>query len=298
MLNSDSSMNFDRQNPPSTTVPSFQSKLLGTHSSYDPRTDYSPKAFIKAMKRCWALNSSFFTNDEVKIAFTATRLIGNAEKWINALDDRDHPCLENWELFEEHFLKEFSTTRTEWQLRIDLCNIKQNHKSIGDYTSSFRALANQLNFADEALLSLYYLGLNPSVQDYIESLQAIPSNFPEMVSTCLDYGSRHQIRRPISSNEQSNRFDVQTTQPAPSSPVEPYSIFFYLLLPLLGFQLPPLPLLLALLPIRIFRLVTFPPAFILLFFPFPVLPRFRLPLPHLPYHFHNFQLLLRIPNTH
>lgn len=169
---------------------------MGTPRIFGPKNpDMSPKTFIKAIKRCWALNPSFFVNDGIKIAFAATRLSGPAEDWFSVLEDRDDPGVDSWDHFEAKFINEFSTTRTEWQTRVDLVFLRQKSKTIAEYTSQFRSLANQLNFGDEALLTLFFLGLNPQIQQYIESLQSMPTFFHDIVATALDYGSRSLIRR-------------------------------------------------------------------------------------------------------
>lgn len=182
--------------PPVSYSPSIQGDLMGTPRVFGPRNpDMSPRTFIKAIKRCWALNPNFFINDAIKIAFAATRLSGSAEIWFSVLEDRDDPSIDNWDRFESNFVNEFSTTRNEWQTRVDLVFIRQKTKTINEYTAQFRTLSNQLNFGDEALLTLYFLGLNPQIQQYIESLHTMPVFFNDIVATALDYGSRSLIRR-------------------------------------------------------------------------------------------------------
>lgn len=182
--------------PPVIYSQSLQGDLMGTPRIFGPRNpDMSPKTFIKAIKRCWALNPTFFVNDSIKIAFAATRLSGSAEIWFSVLEDRDDPSIDSWDHFESNFVNEFSTTRNEWQTRVDLVFIRQKTKTINEYTAHFRSLANQLNFGDEALLTLYFLGLNAQIQQYIESLQIMPICFNDIVNTALDYGSRSLIRR-------------------------------------------------------------------------------------------------------
>ena len=99
------------------------------------------------------------------------------------------------EKFRVKFLNEFSSTRTDWQNRVDLYTLKQGKLSIFEYTSSFRAYSNLCNFGDEALLTGYFLGLNTNIQIYLGSLQTMPSTFGDIIATCLDYGSRHTIVR-------------------------------------------------------------------------------------------------------
>ena len=188
--------NSYQQFPSQLLTPTHLGDLMGTPRIFGSKNpEMSPKTFLKAIKRCWSLNPSFFVNDTIKVAFTATRLSGSAELWFSVLEDRDDDCLDSWSAFEARFLIEFSTTRTEWQTRVDLVYLRQKNNPIAEYTSQFRSLANQLNFGDEALLSLFFLGLNPQIQQYIESLHSMPSTFNDIVATALDYGSRSLIRR-------------------------------------------------------------------------------------------------------
>lgn len=185
--------------PVPSSLPVHQGELMGAPRIFGLRNqnDYSAKSFVNAMQRCWALNPAFFISDLIKISYAATRLAGTAETWFSTLEERDDPCLDNWEKFKVKFLNEFSSTRTDWQNRVDLYTLKQGKLSIFEYTSSFRALSNSCNFGDEALLTGYFLGLNSNIQMYLESLQTMPSTLSDIIATCLDYGSRHTIvRRP------------------------------------------------------------------------------------------------------
>ena len=200
------------------SLPIHQGELMGAPRIFGLRNqnDYSAKSFVNAMYRCWALNPAFFITDLIKIAYAATRLAGSAETWFSTLEERDDPCLVSWEKFRVKFLNEFSSTRTDWQNRVDLYTLKQGKLSIFEYTSSFRAYSNLCNFGDEALLTGYFLGLNTNIQIYLESLQTMPSTFGDIIATCLDYGSRHTIvRRPTFPRQQ--HYAPPTT---PSQPME------------------------------------------------------------------------------
>jgi len=197
----------------------IQPRIFGLRNN----DDYSAKAFLKANKRCWSLNPLFFINDEIKIAFLSTRLAGTAEIWFSSLEDRNDPCLEYLNTFCDKFLLEFATTRTEWQIRVDLHTHRQGKRTISEFTSSFRALASQCNYSDEALLTGYFLGLNANVQIYLESLQTMPVTFNDIVATCLDYGSRKTIisRSQSQTAHSSTRSFVPPPPPGvPSQPME------------------------------------------------------------------------------
>ena len=183
------------------------------------QTDYSINSFIKANKRCWALNPAFFITDELKIAFLSTRLAGAAEIWFSSLEDRDDPCLLDITSFMTKLQQEFATTRTEWQIRVDLHLHRQGKRTIAEYTSSFRALSNQCHYSDEALLTGYFLGLNTPVQIYLESLHMMPRTFNDIVATCLDYGSRRNIiNRPPTFAAHNN--NIMPPPGVPSQPME------------------------------------------------------------------------------
>lgn len=212
-----------------------QSSLMGEPRSFSQsNSEYSSKLFLKAVKRCFTLNSVFFSNENTKVAYVATKLFGPAEIWFNVLDDRDDPCLCDFNAFERKFIDEFSSKRSEWQLRVDLYYLKQNSCSISEYTSKFRELANQLRFSDEALLTFYFLGLNSDVQQYLESQVSMPKSFQEISDICVEYGSRINIRKNypnINEDKREHSFQEAKTQKEnlltselPLQPMEIYSI--------------------------------------------------------------------------
>lgn len=79
MSNSTSNMDVDNNPTIQTVLPQHHGELMGAPRPYGGRTDYSPKAFLKAMKRRWSLNPAFFINDDIKISYTISRLFGPAE---------------------------------------------------------------------------------------------------------------------------------------------------------------------------------------------------------------------------
>ena len=86
-------------------TPFLQGDLMGTPRVFGPKNpDISPKTFLKAIKRGWAFNPSFFINDDIKIAFAATRLSGPAEIWLSVLEDRDDPCFDSWDLSNDRLV--------------------------------------------------------------------------------------------------------------------------------------------------------------------------------------------------
>jgi hypothetical protein len=159
------------------------------------------------------------------LAFVATRLEGAAAAWYAALEDRQDPCLHTWDAFTAELEAEFTITRTVWQTRHALLNLRQGEQSVQQFTLAFRALTNALpNFGQEAFLSIYFFALNGRIQRHIRSLPIMPETFSSMVATAMEFDSRADLRPHHAENQdrrQSQSLQSRRDQHANARPYQP-----------------------------------------------------------------------------
>lgn len=143
------------------------------------------------------------------IAYFGSKLFGAPEDWFSNLEERNDPALLSFDSLSAAFLSQFSVTRSQWQIRLEMHGITQGTRSVADYVTHFRSLANKLpGYGDEALLTQFYYGLNPIIQTYLGSLPHMPDTLKDIVDICIEYGGRAPItgtnssRSPTPANHQ------------------------------------------------------------------------------------------------
>ena len=176
---------------------SLSSDLIGAPPIFgNDRKDLPASQFLKAFQRCITLNPSYMSDHNFRLAYFGSKLRGSPQDWFSTLEERQDLSLTTWDDFCAIFKQQFQISRSQWQIRLEMHDIMQGTRSVSDYTSHFRSLANKLpGYGDEALLTQYYIGLHPSVQTYLGSLALIPESSAEIIDICLEFGGRAPIIR-------------------------------------------------------------------------------------------------------
>ena len=137
------------------------------------------------------------TDDEVRIIFAGSLLTGRAAKWYRQLELGRSAALGDWDKFTELMMKEFAAKRSIWQVRTKLATIQQGSDDIHSYTARLRSLADEAKFCDEALATIYFLGLAAHIRRPLQQLSSMPSTFDELMCACVTlkefFKNVHQI---------------------------------------------------------------------------------------------------------
>ena len=206
----------------SNLPPLISGEIVGAPAIFGAdTTTYTVVRFISAINRCRVLNRILAEDERFLLAFVATRLEGAAAAWYAALEDRQDPCLHTWDAFTAELEAEFTITRTVWQTRHAVLNLRQGEQSVQQFTLAFRALTNALpNFGQEAFLSIYFFALNGRIQRHIRSLPIMPETFSSMVATAMEFDSRADLRSHHAENQ--DRRQSQSLQPRRDQHARPY----------------------------------------------------------------------------
>ncbi|KAK3556238.1 hypothetical protein QTP70_006922 [Hemibagrus guttatus] len=105
-----------------------------------------------------------FPTERSKVAFLITQLSGKALLWAESIWSQNHPAVQSYSSFVDHFKEVFGKPSWDSSIGEKLYNLKQGKLSVNEYALQFRILAAKSGWNKQALLTSYHQGLDPQVR--------------------------------------------------------------------------------------------------------------------------------------
>ncbi|KAK3575530.1 hypothetical protein QTP86_029276 [Hemibagrus guttatus] len=112
-----------------------------------------------------------FPTERSKVAFLITQLSGKALLWAESIWSQNHPAVQSYSSFVDHFKEVFGKPSWDSSIGEKLYNLKQGKLSVNEYALQFRILAAKSGWNKQALLTSYHQGLDPQVRLHLAAYE-------------------------------------------------------------------------------------------------------------------------------
>ncbi|KAK3568426.1 hypothetical protein QTP86_006935 [Hemibagrus guttatus] len=112
-----------------------------------------------------------FPTEQSKVAFLITQLSGKALLWAESIWSQNHPAVQPYSSFVDHFKEVFGKPSWDSSIGEELYNLKQGKMSVNEYALQFRTLAAKSGWNEQALLTSYRQGLDPQVRLHLAAYE-------------------------------------------------------------------------------------------------------------------------------
>lgn len=119
-------------------------------------------------------------SDTSKSLYLISRLKGQALDWAAPLLAGDHPSLQDYGRFTEVLSESFSDPDKTQNAKHQLTSLRQGSDTVRTYGSKFTHLARLLQWNEDVLVHLFFIGLNLQLQDELITKDR-PSHLPDMI---------------------------------------------------------------------------------------------------------------------
>uniref|UniRef100_A0A3B3I5Q0 Ty3 transposon capsid-like protein domain-containing protein n=1 Tax=Oryzias latipes TaxID=8090 RepID=A0A3B3I5Q0_ORYLA len=123
------------------------------------------RGFLLQCTLVFSQQSAMYSSDEAKIAFVLGFLRGRALEWAEAFLANQSPASMSFQNFLGHFKQVFETPERYHDTSCKLLGLRQDRRSVADYSVDFRILAMEAGWDTRALLEVFYNRLNDSIKD-------------------------------------------------------------------------------------------------------------------------------------
>ncbi|KAK3516189.1 hypothetical protein QTP70_005696 [Hemibagrus guttatus] len=136
-----------------------------------------------------------FPTEQSKVVFLITQLSGKALLWADSIWSQNHPAIQSYSSFIDHFKEVFGKPSWDSSIGEELYNLKQGKMSVNEYAFQFRTLAAKSRWNEQALLTSYCQGLDPQVRLHLtayedsirlERLIQLSIRFATCMQSCLE----------------------------------------------------------------------------------------------------------------
>ncbi|KAK3546860.1 hypothetical protein QTP86_003750 [Hemibagrus guttatus] len=141
-----------------------------------------------------------FPTERFKVAFVITQLSGKALLWAESIWSQNHPAVQSYSSFVDHFKEVFGKPSWDSSIGEELYNLKQGKMSINEYALQFRTLAAKSGWNKQTLLTSYCQGLDPQVRLHLaaykdsiglERFIQLSIRFATRMQSCLEEHQGH-----------------------------------------------------------------------------------------------------------
>ncbi|KAK3552470.1 hypothetical protein QTP86_012172 [Hemibagrus guttatus] len=172
-------------NPAATTSASAAATSAFAAASPSPPVIASPVAapapfsgsvgdcngFLLQCSLALEMQPQLYPDDKAKVAFIISRLEGKALRWAEPLWTQHHPAVTSLSSFLEHFREVFGTPAGDSSIGERLCRLRQGALTVSDFALQFRTLASASGWNEQALITTYRQGLNPSIRLHLAAYE-------------------------------------------------------------------------------------------------------------------------------
>ncbi|ROL42288.1 Transposon Tf2-6 polyprotein [Anabarilius grahami] len=146
--------------------------------------------------------------------------LGKAFQWADSLWTQKGPAVQSYSSFVSHFREVFGKPVSDSFAGEKLYNLKQRSMSVNEYALQFRTLAAASGWNEQALITSYRQGLEPSVRLHLAAYED-SIGLERVIQLSIRVGSRMQSC--IEEHQGQPLFNILLRQSEPVSPPEPAS---------------------------------------------------------------------------
>jgi hypothetical protein len=181
--------------------------------------------FFAYLSIVFSADRTRFANDETKILFAISYLIGNAfgyiEPYLPDIDATENKpeILTNYNTFKNALVTAFGDSNPVISAESSLRNLKQT-SSAAAYATDFRRLSRRMGWNECALVSQFMLNLKDSVKDELSRREPI-TDFNTLVNTSIDIDNRLFSRHRQKNASHRDQYPSTHTQSTPALEIRP-----------------------------------------------------------------------------
>jgi hypothetical protein len=177
------------------------------------------RGFLSQLELVFRVKAVDYSSDMLKISTFGTLLDGKALKWFLPYLEKGLVDTMTWKEFVVRATETFGESCRVLNAESHLMNLVQ-HGSLIDYITEFTALAIDLNWSENALISHFRRGLSPGILDLMVAYD-VPGTLNELITLATQIDGRiwenKQIRKSRSMQPERNQ-TRPTRPPAPRPP--------------------------------------------------------------------------------
>ena len=185
--------------------------------SLPPKFDgnkYNCRDFINQVKLIFQMHPKKFPNDDVRVGFIGTLLIGPAAAWFSPYFETSSPILSNLSLFLQEFQQTFGDFDREIVAANQIRKLRQGKTSASEYAAHFRRLCCDLKWNEAALIDQFRFGLSEEIKDLLLTFP-IPSSLQDAIAYAVKCDYRLTERRNERSLNNSRYYNQSNSSAVP-----------------------------------------------------------------------------------
>ena len=151
------------------------------------------RGFLSQCTIHFELLPQYFLSDRAKIAYIISLLSGEALAWAAPLWELNDPVVSSLPVFLKLFRNIFEEPARVSSAASALLRLRQESRSVGQYSLQFRIHSAELSWNNEALVATFLHGLSDRVKDELAG-RTIPTDLDGVISLCNQIDIRFQER--------------------------------------------------------------------------------------------------------
>lgn len=191
-----------------SAVPSEPSISPDFGDSPEPRINNPPvysgeptqcRSFLTQCEVVFSLQPSTYAKHRAKVAFVISLLAGQAREWGAANWEAEVDCVFDFSLFKEEMIRVFDRSAHGEEASHPLSTLRQERRSIADFSIEFRTLSTTCGWNEPALIARFLEALNPELKDEI-FMRELPTRLDALIDLAIRVEKRFDLRRRARSN--------------------------------------------------------------------------------------------------
>lgn len=154
----------------------------------------SCRPFLVQCSLAFELQPSAFPTERSRVAYIVSLLAGRARDWGTAEWEKQSAICSSSKLFSDELRKVFDHVTPGREVARGLFNLKQEGRSVSDYSIEFRTIAAESNWNAASLFDAFYNGLSDDIKDELAA-RDLPAELDTLVSLSIRIDSRLRERR-------------------------------------------------------------------------------------------------------
>uniref|UniRef100_A0A8C9WUC2 Retrotransposon gag domain-containing protein n=1 Tax=Scleropages formosus TaxID=113540 RepID=A0A8C9WUC2_SCLFO len=191
--------------PPTPLEASGTVTRIATPERYDGSPDQC-QDFLMQCELVFECSPRMYQTDAAKIAFVLSLLIGPAWEWATA-GWRTRPRT-TYDILREKFEAVFDHPHAGRAAGNYLMRLTQGSRSMAEYALEFRPLAAKSGWNSPALLTCFFEGLNPRIQDEL-TYRGEERDFDRFVETAIAIDNLGRSRQPLGTSPAEDRLQKE-----------------------------------------------------------------------------------------
>lgn len=152
------------------------------------------RGFLTQCDLAFELQPSMFPSDRSQIAYLINLMTEKALSWATAVWGQQGAICSDYKAFKEEMLRVFDQTAVGQEAAKKILQLRQGQGTVADYAITFRTLAADCGWNEQALVSVFYHGLSDDLKDGLASI-GCPKGFEALVAQSMQLDNRLRERR-------------------------------------------------------------------------------------------------------